>query len=346
MAAIPPLADPGRWRCILPPLPKRHSRGRASGFCGGAMVGATVGSGWREVPCWWPLGQPQTILVEGRKYLSLRGGRDDCIAGFWSGTGGDRHGALGWRLREGALALVDLHPPGGWESTHALGAGGGCWAGYGRPLATKGRRPLDQALCWDHEGRLRALPPLEEDEEAMALATDGVQVAGHADLGGGQRAVCWPVDGSQVVLLGEPGTISEAVDVAEGEQVGFFWSRGGSRAALWRGSPGSLVDLTPRGIADARALGCGGGYQCGSVSAGKQRAHAALWNGSAMSFVDLHALLPAPWNSSQALAVGVFAGVLRVAGEAQQLVFENEGARNESYFQSAQVPVLWETQIA
>lgn len=345
MSSIPAVSGQG-WRCLLLPLPKRHSRGRASGFCGGALVGATVGSGWREVPCWWPGGQPQTILVEGRKHLSLRGGRDDGIAGFWSGAGGDRHGALGWRLREGALELVDLHPANGWQWTRALGAGGGCWVGYGKPLAPKGRRALDQALCWDRDGRLHPLPPLEAGAEAIALATDGVQVAGHADLGGGQRAVCWPVDGSHVTLLGEPGVISEAMDAADGEQVGFFWARGGARAALWRGSAGSLVDLTPRGVADARALACGGAYQCGLVAAGKQRWHAALWAGSAETFVDLHALLPAPWNSSQALAVGVFDGVLRVAGEAQQLVFENEGARNESFFQSAQVPVLWETQIA
>lgn len=345
MAPILPAADRFQWRCVFPPLPKRQSRGRASGFCGGAMVGATVGSGWRESPCWWPGGVPAPILVEGRKHIQVRGARDACIAGFWSAGSGDRHGAMGWRLLEGALEALDLHPK-GWEWTRALGGGGGCWVGYGRPLVPKGQRALEQALLWDRDGCMRVLPPLEAGAEAIALATDGVQAVGHGDLAGGQRAVLWPADGSGVVLLGDPRVISEALAVADGEQAGIFWSRGGVRAALWRGASDTLVDLTPAGVAEASALGCGGGYQCGSVGAGKHRSHAALWAGSAAAFIDLHLLLPAPWNSSQAIAVDVFDGVLRVVGAAQQIVFENEGARSESYFQAAEVPVLWETRIA
>lgn len=349
-----PLPDVSHWRCLFPALPMRQTRGRAIGFCGAAAVAVTVGNGWRETPCWWPAGAPVPIDSGARKrVVAVRAGGDD-IAGYWLRSDGSAGGALDWRLQDGALQARELHPASGWEWTWALGAGGGCLVGSGRQKAARGSRTRDRPLCWLADGRMVELPLLEPESEALACATDGVHVVGHAKCREGQCAVLWAVDGRSVVMLGSLDGLSEVCGVADGEQVGYFWAEGAARAALWRGTAASRIDLTPVGFADARAFGCGGGYQVGFVIRRRQTrsggasplTRAALWAGSAPSWIDLQALLPPPWNASSAIAVGVFGDTLRVVGEAQQVVMENEGTRNERYFLAAQVPVTWETKIA
>ena len=352
---IAPLQLPAvaHWRCRMPALPKRQSRGRAVGLCGGEMVGATVGSGWRETPCWWPGGLPAPIPggVHKRFVVARAGGGD--IAGYWTRTDGGAGGALGWRLHDGHLDLRELHPASGWEWTRALGAGGGCVVGYGKPKAARGQRALERALCWTVDGQMIELPALEAGSEALAQGADGAWVVGQSGQAQGQVAVLWSCDGRGAVALGSRGVISEAWGVADGQQVGYFWARGGARAALWHGTAALLVDLTPAGSSDARALGCGAGLQVGVATPQRQMrsggtnplVRAGIWAGSASSWVDLQAVLPSPWNASCALAVGRFGNVLRVVGEAQQVVMEAEGTRQERYFLAAQVPVIWETSI-
>ena len=318
------------------------------------MVGATVGTGWREAPCWWPASVPTPIDAGAHKRIGIGGAGGNDIAGYFSRSDGSEGGALGWRLEDGALRLRELHPAQGWEWTRAQGAGGGCLAGSGQPKAARGVRTRDRPLCWLADGRMVELPLLEPGSEALACATDGVHVVGHAKCREGQCAVLWAVDGSSAVMLESLDGLSEVCGVADGEQVGYFWAEGGARAALWRGTAASRVDLTPVGFADARAFGCGGGYQVGFVTRRRQTrsgganplTRAALWAGSAQSRIDLQALLPPPWNASSAVAVGVFGDTLRVVVEAQQVVMENEGTRNERYFLAAQVPVTWGTKIA
>ena len=224
------------------PLPKRLSRAKAFGFCGGNAVGEGESRG-PGVPHWWPGGKAEALTHPTQKRLSARMATGDVIPGFWTRSSGGFGGAVGWRLVNGALEAVELEQGKGWESTIAMGAGGGAFAGSGERKTKKGERSVDVALFWRPDGSLVELPPAEPGSEAAATATDGEWVVGHAGRTGGQRAALWPADGSRLVLLGDDRSLSEASAVGDGEQVGLRWTRQGSVAALWRGSAASFVDL-------------------------------------------------------------------------------------------------------
>ncbi len=352
MAGPAELADPARWKVTILPLPKRLSRARASGFCGGHVVGEAEGRG-PGVPHWWPDGQPVALTHASQKRLSARTASGDAIPGFWTRSSGQFGGAVGWRLSNGALEAVDLHPEKGWDYTIAMGAGGGGFAGSGERKVKKGERAPDVALFWGPGGSLVELPPAEPGAEAMASATDGAWVVGRAGRTGGQRAALWPADGSRLIVLGDDRSISEAWSVGDGEQVGLRWTRKGSAAALWRGSAESFVDLTPPGHEAAHASGCARGHQVGHVQVkatttsggGSMATRAALWRGLASAFVDLHSFVPAPWNASSAAAVEVRDGLLRIAGTVTQFGATDELTPRESQYLIANRPVTWETPL-
>ncbi len=163
----------------------------------------------------------------------------------------------------------------------------------------------------------------------------------------------WPADGSRVIVLGDDRSITEAWCVGDGEQVGLRWTRKGSAAALWHGSPDSFVDLTPEGHESAHASGCVRGHQVGHVQvkantmsdAGSMATRAALWRGQAVTFVDLHAFVPAPWNASSARAVEVRNGLLRIVGTVTQFGATDELTPRESQYVIANQPALWETPL-
>lgn len=347
--------DPTRWTVTVLPLPKRMAFARVMGLCGGHVVGETEGrNGGAPVPHWWPGGQPQPITHPTQKRVAARYATGDAIAGFWNRSGGGFGGAVGWRPTGDALEVVDLHPPGkSWENTIAMGAGGGAFAGCGVPKAKKGERSRDVALFWKADGTLVELPPAEVGGEGSAQGTDGAWVVGTVGATGGQRAALWPADGSRVIVLGDERSLSEATAVADGEQVGVRWTGRGSAPALWRGSSESFVDLTPKGHASGNARGCARGFQVGLVQvkdtlrsgSGSMATKAALWRGDAASFVDLHALVPAPWNASSATAVEVRDGVLRIAGDVTQFATTDELTPRESQYLVASRPALWETRI-
>jgi hypothetical protein len=67
-------------------------------------------------------------------------------------------------------------------------------------------------------------------------------------------------------------------------------------SASWAfGASYNLIDLTPAGFGDSRALGA-----CGTQQVGIGDNHALLWNGSAASYIDLN---PGGYNSSVAAAI-------------------------------------------
>lgn len=334
------------------PLPKRLSRARAFGFCGGQVVGEGEARG-PGVPHWWPGGKPEALTHETRKRLSVRMASGDEIPGFWNRSSGGFGGAVGFRLVKGALESLDLHPAKGWDQTIAMGAGGGAFAGSGKRQVKKGERAAEVALLWRSDGSLVELPSAEPGAEAVASATDGGWVVGRVGRTGGQRAALWPADGSRVLVLGDDRSISEAWGVGDGEQVGLRWTRKGSAAALWRGSADSFVDLTPQGHESAHASGCARGHQVGHVQvkatttsgAGSMATRAALWRGSPGSFVDLHAFVPAPWNASSAAAVEVRDGLLRIAGGVIQFAVTDELTPRESQYLVASQPAIWEAPL-
>jgi len=339
-------------KVTLLPLPRRLSRARAFGFCGGVVVGEGESRG-PGAPHWWPGGKAEVLTHPTQKRLSARMATGDVIPGFWTRGSGGFGGAVGWRLANGALETVDLEQGKGWDNTIAMGAGGGAFVGSGERKVKKGERAVDAAIFWRPDGSLVELPPAETGSEAAASATDGEWVVGRVVRGGGQRAALWPADGSRLIVLGDDRSLSEACAVGDGEQVGLRWSRKGSAAALWRGSAESFVDLTPKGHESAHASGCARGQQVGHVQvkattasgAGSMATRAALWRGSPESFVDLHAFVPAPWNASSAAAVEVRDGVLRIVGTVTQFAATDELTPRESQYLVANQPVLWETPL-
>lgn len=354
MTASEAFHDPARWTVTVLPLPKRMAFARVSGLCGGHVVGETESrNGGLPVPHWWPGGQPAPVTHPAQKRIAARGASGDAVPGFWYRSGGGFGGALGWRLADGGLQAVDLHPGKDWDHTVAMGSGGGAFAGCGRRKVKKGERPVDVALLWRPDGTLVELPPAEVGSEAGAEGTDGAWVVGTVGRTGGQRAALWPADGSRVIVLGDERSLSAAGAVADGEQVGVRWAGRSSAPALWLGSAASFVDLTPEGHQSGRARACARGFQVGHVlvrdelrsGSGSMATRAALWRGEAASFVDLHALVPQPWNASTAGAVEVRDGVLRVAGDVTQFGTSDELTPRESQYLIASRPVLWETQI-
>src|SRR5262249_23148993 len=61
-------------------------------------------------------------------------------------------------------------------------------------------------------------------------------------------------------------------------------------AAIWSGSPESVVDLHPTGLGfqTSRAYCASGGLQAGYGSTSTNETHALLWAGTAASAVELH----------------------------------------------------------
>lgn len=327
---------------------------RVVGFCGGHVVGeAESRNGGAPVPHWWPGGEPAPVTHPAQKRISARRATGAVIAGFWSRSGGGFGGACGWHLAGGELEALDLHPGKAWDNTIAMGSGGGAFAGSGERKVKKGERAVDVALFWRPDGTMIALPPAEAGNAAMAEGTDGAWVVGRVGRTGGQRAALWPADGSQLIVLGDERSITEACAVADGEQVGVRWTNKGVAAALWRGDAASFVNLTPENHQSGWARDCAHGFQVGHVQvkdtlrsgSSSMATKAALWRGSATSFVDLQAMAPAPWNASTASALEVRGGVLRIAGDVTQFGTTDELTPRESHYLITSRPVLWETRI-
>jgi len=141
-------------------------------------------------------------------------------------------------------------------------------------------------------------PAGTKESRAFGVSRDGVYQVGGVDIGIGWvywRATLWAGTAASRVDL-HRGDYSQALAVGDGEQVGWTDSNyEGPRAALWRGTRDSFVDLSPEGSGISEARGVSGGQQVGWVWFNAQVA--ALWTGTAASFVNLN---PAEATSSQA----------------------------------------------
>ena len=128
--------------------------------------------------------------------------------------------------------------------------------------------------------------------------------------------------------------LSIARGAGDGEQVGVFITQSGGspamqRAALWRGTADSFIDLTPGNFPSADAKACVHGVQVGQVSTkpdNRGARRAALWTGSGQSFVNLHDVVPAPWTDSWAVDVQVDGSVMRVLGGVEDQIWQDDSA--------------------
>jgi hypothetical protein len=296
----------------------------------------------------WRRGGAEALLVEGKKRVNVGRAHGGQIPGAWLKADGAIGGAIAWRLNDAdRLVTLDLHDPKRFEWTFAASAGGGALAGYGQHKVHKSKPSRQRALFWRADGMLVELKA-PDGTDAVANATDGSAIVGRI----GQRAALWHAEGAGPVMLSTNG-MCEARGVSDGEHVGSSWQGRGSRAALWRGTEESFVDLTPRKHQSAAATDCAGGLQVGYCSvkdetrngSSSMATRAALWAGNAVSHVDLQAFLPEPWNASAAWAIEIQDGLVRIAGAATRFGVSDELTPRENHYLLGEMAVVWEARL-
>jgi hypothetical protein len=340
--------DPGSWQVTILPLPKRFSRGAAHGFCGGHPVGRVEAARAPSLGCWWPGGEPELLALEGQKEVATGRASGDVIPGQWSKKTTGAMGAVVWRPHGGRLVGTDLHDR-SYESTWAMGAGGGATVGAGSPPRKPGQRGHKVGLVW-REG---VKPTVVAGAGDVSLfATDGTRLAGSLD----GRAALWPSATAAPIDLAPEGLPASEVQEFDGElQIGIAWKGMCARAGLWRGTAASFRDLTPKGFASGRAYGGTRGFQVGFVRAKDTTRNgstgndnrAVLWHGAADRWFDLNALLPAKkYNASVAWAIELRGDAVYVCGEASRFEVRDPGTPQESHVVPVAHPVLWTARLS
>jgi hypothetical protein len=204
---------------------------------------------------------------------------------LWSGT---------------AASAVDLTPAGylgvayAASDTHQVGSISGPTTGN-----------LDHAVLWagNADSYIDINPAGMTSSRAFGLdATHQVGSGGGSVTGNAEHALLWTNGASAVDLHPAGFAASQAHTVHDGREVGIgYLSLGGNpHALLWNGASPDAVDLTPAFAAGAVAYGVDAASVVGYTISSFNVQHAAYWSDSAASYIDLHALLPAGFISSQA----------------------------------------------
>lgn len=267
-------------------------------------------------------------------------------------------------------SIVNLQPPayaGGYSI--AYGVSGGQQVGWVQAFywAPDPETPTRAAL-WGGtaESFVDLHPPAHPSSTSVAHGASGGQQVGWVNHVADElyaRASLWNGTAESWVDLHPPYSPinpvyyrgSAALDVSDGQQVGYAWVAGEveyPHASLWSGTKESFVDLHPgSGPGSSRAYGVSGGQQVGYVGnhaglwsgtaqswvdlhpdgsmgslaldidgafqVGVVDQHAALWSGTADSWVDLHAFLTADYSVSSALGIEVSGSDIWIAGSAR-----------------------------
>jgi hypothetical protein len=184
-------------------------------------------------------------------------------------------------------------------STDSLQVG---W-GYGPTLQNR-----YAPLAWNgtaDTARILALP--FTNAGGQALATDGNQIVGYGtglnkdgSTIGPTHALVWDAATEQPVDLGTGSNGAQALGVGGGQQVGYI-IKTTQNAALWTGSPKSLVVLHPQNAQASALNGTDGVNQVGwsnysirvraeAANGNKDKtfAYATVWTGTAASAVTIH----------------------------------------------------------
>jgi hypothetical protein len=339
--------DHSTWQVTLLPNPKRFSRGKALGFCGGLPVGQAETARAKVAACWWPAGDAELLTLDGYQDVRVLFARGEVVPGSWSKSNGARVGAASWALRDGRLVGTDLHDP-AFERSWAEAAGGGLVVGVGVPKGKLGQRAADIGLVWRSDGQRHEL---RMPKDVSPRCTDGTRIGGSV----GSRAALWTgVDAEPVDLAPARMPGSEVCALDGDTQVGIAFAGLRARAVLWRGSADSFTDLTPEGFEVSRAFDAARGYQVGLVrvkdstrnGASAYDDRAVIWQGSAERWFDLNALLPAPYNASNAWAIHFDAERVHICGEANQVEVSDPGTPRESHYTPAARAVLWTARLS
>lgn len=336
--------DAASWEVSLLPYPKRFTRSKAFGFCGGHPVGMAETARAKSQACWWPDGQAELLSLEGYKELQAMFARGDCIPGSWSKGSGASSGAAAWRLHDGKLIGADLHDR-RFEKSWAECAEHALVLGVGVHKGRLGARPPDCGLVWREDGTRHEVAA---SGDVCLRGTDGRRLVGSVD----GRAALWPDVGAAPVDLGPVGFgPSDAYALDADNQVGVAFKGLTARAALWRGTAAAFVDLTPLGYEVGRVFHAAGGWQAGLVrregvtrnGSSSLADQAALWQGSNDRWFDLNSLLPprSGLNASVAWSIDCRGDSVQICGEASRYEVSDPGTDRESHFVPIAQAVVW-----
>jgi hypothetical protein len=133
---------------------------------------------------------------------------------------------------------------------------------------------------------------------SVAYAANGGQIVGSATIGSLVRGGYWTGGATSWVDLTLAGSVDTVVagvyvnpidNLAQGQQVGYACIQPSENchALIWRGTAGSVVDVTPGVGTTAGLIGTDGTYQVGFVMI-NGAAHTGFWKGTSGSWVDVH----------------------------------------------------------
>jgi hypothetical protein len=286
-----------------PLVPAASSYGAGAG--GGQQVGHTN---------LFLAGPSHALLWEGtaKSLIDLHPAGWD--ASYAMGTDGKRQ--VGWRERHTgqtgqfatmwsgtAKSWVDLHNPAFFNSA-ALGIRGNEQVGA---ASVEPSGQIHHAVLW--RGTAKSIVDLNPVGSliSVANATDGKQQVGEtrSPKQGSPRAALWNGTPESYVDLHPAGyEISEANGVGSGQQAGFATFDGNGHAMLWFGSNKDFVDLNPGPDKEwgSVAYDTNGTTQVGHARRALSHRHAALWQGTAMSYTNLHLLLPVEYQGAGAFS--------------------------------------------
>lgn len=162
---------------------------------------------------------------------------------------------------------------------------------------------VSRAVVWRTNGP--AIEYLSNVESGASNLGGSTSIGGAIRVNGVFHAAYWPNSTAQPVDLMPKSTTFSSVSAISGSmQVGRY----GIGAALWSGTPNSIVILTPVGATTAEALGTDGKYQVGSAKFGTFQDFPILWQGSKESAINLTspgATGGVAWDVDNDMQVGV-----------------------------------------
>jgi hypothetical protein len=235
--------------------------------------------------------------------------------GFGVMTAGGNSRALFW---VGGGTAVDIHPAGAeYESSQAVGGGGQQQVGtvFGQidceNCAIFGTQ---HAGMWSRTAASFRRLHSHTHQSTMALGTDGVRQVG---LGvhrsdGSVNALLWNGPDSYAVnIRPSMSTQSVANSIWGNQQGGYYVSpatSGNRHAMVWANTAVSALDVNPNATfnnsqIEAVRNGLQVGY--GRPITQPTRYQAIAWHGTSGSWINLHAKLPAPFNTWYSFAEGI-----------------------------------------
>jgi hypothetical protein len=264
-------------------------------------------------------------------YMTNSGFKDMTPAGWFGGQildswGATYHAGYG-KLTEtassralfwvGAGPAVNLHPAGAeYEGSVAMAVAGDRQAGSVSgviPCEDCGFTSIQHACVWTRTAASFRRLHSTTHQDTRAWATDGTHYVGYGTHRGDSstNALLWMNDTSMAInLRPSQSTYSSAFGVWGSQQGGAYIgpaTSGHTHAVIWNGTPGSAMDLHPGPAfltSQIEVVRSGTQAGWGSV-ASANRAQAIAWHSNAATWINLHARLPAMYQTWSSYATDI-----------------------------------------